>query len=186
MDDLDQQPPNPIALLTAWLRSNVISILGCLGCLGVIAVMFSPVFFISHGSTSTTTCRSNLKQVAMGASMYSQDYDDRLMPAVGWMDRIDPYIKNDNVFKCPTLFESEPKAYGYAFNRVLSRRRLRNIPRVDATPLAYDSDQLIRSTFDDVASVPFPGRHHGGNNFVFVDGHAKWFNEKQIFVPLPR
>ncbi len=50
-------------------------------------------------------CQSNLKQMALGVLMYVQDYDERYPPMkipAQVQNRIYPYVKNRNIFKCPT------------------------------------------------------------------------------------
>lgn len=52
-------------------------------------------------------CRSNLKQIALGIFMYSQDYDGKLPPAifpgktVGWANGLQPYVQSYGLFQCP-------------------------------------------------------------------------------------
>src|SRR5258708_643646 len=50
------------------------------------------------------SCRSNLKQYALGILMYVQDYDERYPPMkqpAQVEHRVMPYIKNKAVFSCP-------------------------------------------------------------------------------------
>ena len=61
---------------------------------------------ISSGSRSGS-CQSNLKQVALGLMQYSQDYDEKIVPATskseyfGWANLLRPYIKNTSLYQCP-------------------------------------------------------------------------------------
>lgn len=54
-----------------------------------------------------SVCPSNLKQIALGMFMYSQDYDDKFPPAifgddtVGWANALQPYLKTYQIFQCP-------------------------------------------------------------------------------------
>ncbi len=171
--------------MRSWLKKHACCITGGIGCLALCAAVLFPVVSVDHGSRRVT-CTSNLKQIALAAEMYATDYDRRLNPAATWMDLLYPYVKNDYVYRCPTLSGTDPKAYGYAYNRLVSKRLLTNVPEPDSTPLAYDSNQLIRSAFDDVTSLPHPGRHNGGNNIAFVDGHVNWIRDTVSVIPLPR
>ncbi|HPT99450.1 MAG TPA: DUF1559 domain-containing protein, partial [Armatimonadota bacterium] len=58
-----------------------------------------------------STCQSNLKQMALAAMQYAQDYDETLMrtnisPATnvyyGWAWMLQPYVKNTEIFTCPS------------------------------------------------------------------------------------
>ena len=105
-----------------WLRKYGERALYSLGCLTVLGFILAPVGIWSHGPGHRVSCLSNVKQIGLGILMYSQDYDDRYMPKVGWVESALPYIKNEGVFRCPELEKSE--RYGYALNGVLSRRRM--------------------------------------------------------------
>ena len=53
-----------------------------------------------------SSCASNTKQLALGFLMYVQDYDEtfmgRIMGTVSWGVLISPYIKNTQIFRCPS------------------------------------------------------------------------------------
>lgn len=88
---------------------------GLLALVVVVAILY-PIFARSsdgHGPS----CPSNLKQMALAASQYVQDNDNR-MPLVsvnpvststtpfgtpyGWADALQPYLKRTQIFQCPT------------------------------------------------------------------------------------
>src|SRR5688572_6963248 len=78
---------------------------GCLivfviGIIGILAAFF-PVMQNARRAAQKTSCASNLKQIATGLLMYTQDYDDRLPPAATWQTELMPYIRNQSVFACP-------------------------------------------------------------------------------------
>ena len=125
------------------------------------------------------SCASNLKQLAVGMLMYAQDHDEQFPPADRWSDAIYPYIKNDQLLRCPGTPQRE---FGYAFNRALSGRRLAEIANPAETPLLFDSKTGKKNAADDGRSWPSPGRHNDGNDCAFVDGHVKWFREKPSFA----
>jgi prepilin-type processing-associated H-X9-DG protein len=180
------ESPSRYAPLGRWVRRNGCSIAGSLGCLSVIAIVIGPILLSARESAKSPSCQSNLKQIALGALMYAQDYDERLQPARGWMKLTELYVKNDEVFKCPTVQKTDPKAYGYAFNRLLSQKLISKVPDTAATPMHYDSDQLLRDAFDAVSTLPHPGRHNQGNTIGFVDGHVKWLKDTTTAIPFPK
>src|SRR5258708_35906163 len=60
--------------------------------------------FAVYAKQSGESCRSNLKQYALGMLMYTQDYDERFPPMktpAQVTNRVMPYIKNRAVFSCP-------------------------------------------------------------------------------------
>jgi prepilin-type processing-associated H-X9-DG protein len=129
------------------------------------------------------SCLSNLKQVGLGFALYTNGYDDRLPPSAGWMDLLQPYMKNEQILHCPMLMPKEWKAdddlkkfaYGYAMNRFLALADTKHLAEPEKMPLAYETVQLGRSASGYLADVPNPGRHKGKNTFLFADFHAKAF-----------
>ncbi len=179
-------PRSRTEIVLHWLRLRT-EILTVFGCLSLLILLFGPVFW-RVGRGGPRPCSSNLKQVILGTLMYAQDFDDRFPPRLRWIDSVMPYIKNESVFRCPELLESDRNAYGYAFNGILSSVPLKNVTSPESTPVIYDSDQLGRGAFDHVSSFPTPGRHKGGNYIGFVDGHVKWIadNKKHVLFTGPR
>ncbi len=136
----------------------------------------------------TSSCLSNVQQIAAAFQMYAQDYDDRLPQSSSWMDGAGPYIdrsganKEATVYQCPTVLVAEPGGFGYAFNRKVAGKALSKLPGPALTQLVYDSTNLKRNASDPVASLPAPGRHRTGgmrrvtllvNIMGYADGHAK-------------
>jgi prepilin-type processing-associated H-X9-DG protein len=75
----------------------------------VMIIVLVPVFGQARAKARQAACLSNMKQIGLALSMYSMDYDERL-PAARygsgeWSTVLNPYIKNDGVFTCP----SDPK-----------------------------------------------------------------------------
>jgi prepilin-type processing-associated H-X9-DG protein len=124
------------------------------------------------------SCLSNLKQLALATLMYAQDYDQVLPQADNWCDAIWEYMRNEELFRCPSDPEHE---YGYALNRNLSGRHLAEISRPAETVLIFDSTAGKKNAADTGQSWPSKGRHSGGNNCTWADGHAKWLKEKPDF-----
>ena len=66
-----------------------------------------PVWYQIDYNSHTGYCQSNLKQIALGMFMYSQDYDGKLPAAifpgktVGWVTGLQPYVKSYQLFQCP-------------------------------------------------------------------------------------
>ncbi len=119
------------------------------------------------------SCHSNLRQIGRALQTYRQDYSDRLPPAAGWMDALQPVIQNDLVFRCATdLWESPNHRYSYAFNSEVSGASVKGHGAAADTAVVYDSSRHARNSADPYTS--FLPRHHFGRqgNVLFLDGHV--------------
>lgn len=126
------------------------------------------------GASTLRTCQSNERQIGLGIAQYTQDYDERFPPARKWIDVLQPYVKSEQIFKCPALTQD---GNGYAFNSKLSQISLSGINNTAQTINIYETSNLGRNVF-----APFNGRAYrhqqngqDGMNIGFADGHVKWF-----------
>ena len=101
---------------------TLIELLVVIAIIAILAAILFPVFAQARESARKITCISNYKQMTTGVLMYMQDYDETMIPAntngysIGclgcgspdmiWPQLIQPYIKNWQVFRCP----SDPNA----------------------------------------------------------------------------
>ncbi len=126
------------------------------------------------------TSLSNLRQIGLALIMYAQEHGDRLPDADGWVDALLPQwsdVKDkgfhaEALFRDPTAPEEEP--WNYAFNRALSGARLGGIKDPAATVMVFESMAGVKNAADMGQSLPRPGRHSGGDYYVFADGRARW------------
>jgi len=138
-----------------------------------------------------TSSLSNLKQIGLALIMYAQENGDRLPDADGWVDALLPQwsdVKDkgfhaEALFRDPTAPAEEP--WNYAFNRALSNVRLGDIKDPSATVMVFESTAGVKNAADTGQSLPRPGRHAGGDCYVFADGHARWLADgaKPSFLP---
>jgi prepilin-type processing-associated H-X9-DG protein len=122
------------------------------------------------------SCQSNLKQIALGIAQYTQDYDEKLPPAKPWIDVLQPYLKSEQLFRCPAV--TDTRGYGYAYNSKLSQKPLAGFSASWRTVSIYETSDLKRNAYGLGENLAF--RHQGGANYAFVDGHVKWFDKNQI------
>lgn len=92
---------------------TLIELLVVIAIIAILAAILFPVFAKAREKARQTTCSNNVKQIATGLTMYFQDYDEQLPGgyAVNWdgtysiggfVDPIAPYLKNTQIFVCPS------------------------------------------------------------------------------------
>ncbi len=91
---------------------TLIELLVVIAIIAILAAILFPVFARAREAARAASCKSNLKQVITGMSMYVQDYDECLpfnyhynvdrSQLWWWEDDVQPYVKNWNVFLCPS------------------------------------------------------------------------------------
>ena len=100
---------------------TLIELLVVIAIIAILAAILFPVFAQAREKARATSCLSNAKQIAIGLQMYLQDYDERFVPTrqsgdptdpcgvngsaingTQWNAIIQPYIKNTQIFQCPS------------------------------------------------------------------------------------
>ena len=90
---------------------TLIELLVVIAIIAILAAILFPVFAQAREAARKASCQSNLKQISAGLMMYVQDYDEMLCPTrighVAWREGvwdylIQPYVKNSQIFKCPS------------------------------------------------------------------------------------
>ena len=202
------------------IRTNhgftLIELLVVIAIIAILAAILFPVFARAREKARQSSCLNNVKQLSLAFHMYTQDHDET-MPGyiiytpeptyrqycrdtgdyLYWMDVLYPYVKNDQVYVCPTVAQDATRAWGgYGWNVYLGY--VGNHP--DRTGAIYEGVKLADIDYPaqhvaiadhhgaDYPSWAFyrlwgssscdPNRwvtiHNGGWNIGFVDGHAKW------------
>ena len=131
----------------------------------------NPEFQRARENARRSSCQSNLKQAMLGILQYAQDYDETYPTARKWMDEVMPYVKSEQIFRCPSL--PDASNYGYALNQKLAGLSMAQMNNVAQTVAIYETDDLVRSAFG--AGEERAYRHLEGSNIAFADGHVKWF-----------
>ncbi len=117
-------------------------------------------------------CLSVMKQQALAAIMYADDFDDRLPVATSWQTLVKPYDKIADPF-CPSLGDRRPGQYGHAFRRDVGSLKTAKVAHPNETVMLLDSTDLSFNATGGFDLLPPEGRHLDGfNSVAFIDGHA--------------
>ncbi len=86
---------------------TLIELLVVIAIIAILAAILFPVFARAREKARQSSCQSNLKQIVLAALQYAQDADEKLPYALvatglAWGDVVQPYIKNSQVFDCPS------------------------------------------------------------------------------------
>lgn len=201
---------------------TLIELLIVIAIIAILAAILFPVFSRVREKARQASCLNNLKQIALTVLQYVQDYDETFpmgiyattnalnQPcAVTLMSAIEPYVKNKQIYQCP----SEPTAleidkgfrdfglrggecggfqflsYGYNF-AIFERGRylgLKPVPPIRLpevafpieTAMSYDGNLGYLGCGFYPGSTPLQGHHNSKANTNFVDGHAKVFKVRE-------
>jgi len=90
---------------------TLIELLVVIAIIAILAAILFPVFAKAREKARQAACQNNMKQIAIAIVQYTQDWDESLPPArnnsvnnsvTPWQWLVQPYIKNIQVFKCPS------------------------------------------------------------------------------------
>lgn len=91
---------------------TLIEMLVVIGIVALMAALFFPVFSRVREKGRQTVCLSNERQLGVAILMYAHDNDDFLPPhSNAWAGRVYPYVKNVDVFHCPSDATSRQPPY---------------------------------------------------------------------------
>ena len=87
---------------------TLIELLVVIAIISILAAILFPVFAQAREKARQTSCLSNTKQLGLAFLMYAGDYDEMLpmisfpVPASSWTTTCQPYIKNRQIYRCPS------------------------------------------------------------------------------------
>jgi prepilin-type N-terminal cleavage/methylation domain-containing protein/prepilin-type processing-associated H-X9-DG protein len=116
------------------------------------------------------SCENNLKQLALGLLIYSNDAAEHLPPVDRWALAVRPYVKSGKLFTCPGD-DSRWLRHGggpYAMSSALDGAAPPDVPYEQQPPMLWDSGP----------DGEFAKRHGRGGVICFADGHVKLCKEQ--------
>ncbi len=183
---------------------TLIELLVVIAIISILASILFPVFSRARSKARRTACVSNMRQLGLAMLMYAEDYSEVLPlwslaggdpvggePPPGtepytWDTQIQPYCRNKQVVLCPENPHGRGKR-AYAMPRYVSGVAVGAPPDVVRTALLMEKGALPPGVWADAAGENFhqsttfekgpPYFHDEGKNFVFLDGHVKWYRK---------
>lgn len=195
---------------TQFLSQNqaftLIELLVVIAIIAILAAILFPVFARARENARRASCQSNLKQIGLGVQQYIQDYDEYFPPdgengETGWSVTLQPYLKSEQIFQCPSEVNPVPVGnslaaravlpgftdyyYNYNLGAPIHQARL----TFTASTVLFGDGSGVgppSAGADYSVSLPplnsqcGPKRHFEGANYAFCDGHVKWLRPEKI------
>ena len=211
---------------------TLIELLVVIAIIAILAAILFPVFAQARESARTSACLSNIKEIGLAWTMYAQDYDETYplsrsigypssddcayvdpnnpkgfkLPRINWRAEVQPYIKNKQIYRCPSNPNNDQWAEGddpefkisYGDNGAMmwgwNALKMAKVNR----PAEYD--MILESTWNCADLGDWVARGHtptacgwgqgfnlhrgrgGIMNWAFFDGHAKAKNLVAMFA----
>ncbi|MCE5241118.1 DUF1559 domain-containing protein [bacterium] len=190
---------------------TLIELLVVIAIIAILAAILFPVFAKAREKARQSSCLSNLKQLGLACLQYAQDYDECFpyyyhFAVAGYNDGVSangisdysgliPYIKNLQIFACPSLRPTPTYTYGSSGVVITTNYLFNNYIHLNGPP-SYNSLGAITSPAQTVLMAEYrnyhgaffgyappganwplsnmPFSHNDGVNIVYTDGHAKW------------
>lgn len=176
---------------------TLIEILIVISIVAILAAILLAAFSRARSAARTTTCQSNLHQISLAMTQYVQEHDGYFPSEHSWADDLMPYLKDREIFVCPSNDASLYGPFGgsfnvdYLYNIRFVTLRARMIGKNEAG-FSYTSINWLLRDYDLGSSLfrtpttscgpqnEYYTMHSGGANYLFLDGHTKWLTPEEF------
>jgi prepilin-type N-terminal cleavage/methylation domain-containing protein/prepilin-type processing-associated H-X9-DG protein len=184
---------------------TLIELLVVIAIISILGALLTPALLDARDKAKQSQCASNLRQIGQAVFLYAAD-NNGATPACyagqttgnawAWNQMILPYLQNNvKVLQCPNsklLGTGAGSAYGwnnsyltYIWGGQVGYGRggipLAKVARPASTIMAGDGNSDgYNSYIITCFGVNPTGRHSGGSNYLFVDGHVAWFRPHEV------
>jgi prepilin-type N-terminal cleavage/methylation domain-containing protein/prepilin-type processing-associated H-X9-DG protein len=157
-----------MAIMKNPSRQNAFTLIELLVVIAIIAILASilfPVFGRARENARRSSCQSNLKQLGLSLIQYSQDYDEKLVvndggtPRRGWQDRLMSYVKNEQIYICPSSVDNYQTLSSTNFRCSYS---LNNF---------YTTDSTLGAIFEQFNVASIASIEDASGTMFIADGH---------------
>jgi prepilin-type N-terminal cleavage/methylation domain-containing protein/prepilin-type processing-associated H-X9-DG protein len=182
--------------------------------LAVLSAVLFPVLAQARERVRRASCLSNGRQLGLAFLQYAQDFDEYfpLTEHAGddftWTQTIDPYLRNKQVFRCPSDLSANwsaavtPRKTSYFLNAYMPGTGPYGKLSSVASPanVVYIAESADINTGDHFHPTRWGGatnfawnaardetteialrRHQEGFNAVYADGHSKWARWRMLW-----
>jgi prepilin-type N-terminal cleavage/methylation domain-containing protein/prepilin-type processing-associated H-X9-DG protein len=177
---------------------TLIELLVVIAIIAILAAILFPVFARAREKARQASCSSNFKQIGIALMMYTQDYDEKFPNEyydasaphpwewcntgqyTNYQDYLTPYIKNQQVWRCPSTQLSAEACTGY--NHYLQTVALAGVQSPSSVLVTLDTVWEWFYNGEQYEQNRVDSRHNGGFNVLFVDGHVKWEKRENMLL----
>jgi len=193
---------------------TLIELLVVIAIIAILAAILFPVFAKAREKARQSSCLSNTKQIGLALMQYTHDFDEKYFryyqnTAGGFTpigetaarscyvclgDVLQPYIKNIQIFGCPSVSTAPPGLYHqcYAMNCALNAQSMAAVPSAaNVIAVAEATCHYINPSgcwTDGTHAIGYrlrPTTHNEGSNLAYADGHGKWLKDTNTLTLPP-